>query len=148
MAVCAWHEPSPSCRGRWAGRHRRSGAGLRLFSPSSKDPFLQQRGRGGRASGRVEELFQWLCALGMNPPQPVLAGGPVGTAVLGWLAALLPLVKDPVPEPSAGEDRRVAGRRQSSAGDTHELRDGPSRPGGGGGGVGAAGRGYLAAVLP
>lgn len=96
----------------------------------------------------MEELFQWLFALCMNTFQLVLACGPVGAAVVGWLAALLPLVKDPLPEPSAGEDRRVAGRRQSSAGDTHQLRDGPSRPGGGGGGVGSALLVYLAAVLP
>ncbi|KAJ1473208.1 hypothetical protein T484DRAFT_1837384 [Baffinella frigidus] len=28
-----------------------------------------------RAAGGEEELFQWLDALGMNPPQPVLASG-------------------------------------------------------------------------
>jgi len=121
---------------------------LAAVLPVLKRSFPATARRGGRATGRVEELFQWLCAIGIDPPQPVLAGGLVGTSVLGWLAALLPLLKDPLPEPSAGQDKRMAGRRQSSAGDTHELRDGPSRPCGGVGGVGAAGRGYLAAVLP
>jgi hypothetical protein len=112
-----------------------------------KRSFSTTARRGGTGAGGEEELFQRLDALGMNPPQPVLGSGPVGSAVLGCLAALLPLLKDPLPEPSAGEDRRVAGRRQSSTRDAHELREGPSRPFGGGGGVSAAGRGYLAAVL-
>jgi hypothetical protein len=148
MAVCAWHEPSPACRGRWTGRHRCSGAGLRLFCSFSKDPFLQQRERGGRATGRVEELFQWLYAISAHPPQTFLASGAVGSAVLGWMAAPPPLLKDPLPEPSAGEDRRMVGRRQSITGDTHELCDGPLRLGGGMGGLGAAVRFYLATVPP
>ena len=41
-------------------------------------------------------LFQWLCACGMNPPQPVVAGGTVGTASLGWLAAVLHLLQNPI----------------------------------------------------
>ena len=47
---------------------------------------------GVRLPGRVNELFQWLVAPGMNPPQPVVAGGPVGTAQ-GCLAAVLPLLQ-------------------------------------------------------
>ena len=65
------------------------GAGLRLFS-HHKHPLLRQPGRVCRAAGRVEELFQWLYALGMNYPMPVVASGPVGTSVPGWLASALP----------------------------------------------------------
>ena len=90
MAVGAWYEPSPACRDRWASWHRRSGLDDSCSAPQ-KDPLLQLRGRGGRAAGPVEELFQWLDALFMNSLPPVLASGLVGTAVRGWLACLSPL---------------------------------------------------------
>jgi hypothetical protein len=48
--------------------------------------------------GGEEELFQWLCALCMNPTLPFVAGGPVGTTSLGWLAAFLPLLQNPILE--------------------------------------------------
>jgi hypothetical protein len=121
---------------------------LAAVLPLIKNPILERRGRGGRAAGRVEELFQQPDALGMNPPQPAMASGLVGTAVLGLLAALLPLLKDLFPDPSAGEDMGVARSRHSSVRGTHQLCELQARPGVAVGGVGAAGRGYLAAVLP
>ena len=51
---------------------------------------------GGWVPGGEEKLFQWLCARGMNPPQPAVAGGMVGTASLAWLAAVLPLLQNPL----------------------------------------------------
>jgi hypothetical protein len=112
MAVGAWHQYSPACRGMWqVGTAFRRW--LAAFFPSSK--VLQQRGRGGRKAGRMEELFQLPDALSMNPLQPVLAGGPVGTAVLGQLAALDPLLKDPLLEPFAEEGWRRAWRAVSKA---------------------------------
>ena len=62
---------------------------LAAVLPVLKRSFPATARRGGRATGRVEELFQWLCAIGIDPLQRVLAGGLVGTSVLGWLAALL-----------------------------------------------------------
>jgi hypothetical protein len=96
----------------------------------------------------VEELFQVPSALCMNPPRPVVASGAVGTAVLGWLAALVPLLKDLLIEPSSEEDRRVAGSMEGSGQGTHELREGHARPVVAVGGASAADRGYSAAVLP
>ncbi|KAJ1466484.1 hypothetical protein T484DRAFT_2477757 [Baffinella frigidus] len=84
----------------------------------------------------------------MNPPQPFLSIGPVGTALLGWLAALIPLVKDLFLEPSAEEDWRVAWSMDGCAPGTHELREGRARPVVAVGGVSTVDRGYLAAVLP
>jgi hypothetical protein len=82
MAVGAWHAPSSACRRRW-----QVGTSVRCcfaaFLPFLKNPLLLQRRRGGRNAGRMEELFQLPDVLDMNPPQLVLAGGPVGTAVLG-----------------------------------------------------------------
>jgi hypothetical protein len=103
---------------------------------------------GRRATGRVEELVQLPSAMGMNLLQPILASGPVGTAVLGWLAALVPLLNDRLLQPSVDEDRRVAGSMEGSVQGTHELWVGQTRPVVAVGLSSAAGRGYLAAVLP
>jgi hypothetical protein len=96
----------------------------------------------------VEELFQLLDALGMNPPQPVLASGAVGTALLGCLAALVPLLQDLFLESSAEQDWRVVGSEEGSVPGTHELRMGQARHVVAVGGGSAACRGYLAADLP
>ena len=72
---------------------------LAAVLPVLKSSFSTTAREGRRATGRVEKLFQLPSALGMNPPQPVLASGPVSTAVLGWLAALVPLLKDLLLEP-------------------------------------------------
>jgi hypothetical protein len=72
---------------------------LAAVPPLLQNPLLQQRGRGGREAGGEEELFELPDTLGMNSPQPFLSIGPVGTAVLGWLAALVPLLKDLLLEP-------------------------------------------------
>jgi hypothetical protein len=122
------------------------GAGYRLFSPS-KDPFLQQRGRGGRASGRVLQLDQWLCLLGMNPPQPVLAGGPVGTAVPGWLASALPPERS-LARTQLRQDVRQAERSNGTIPGTRELRESLPRLFLATGGVGTAVRCYLVSVPP
>jgi hypothetical protein len=105
--------------------------------------FVQHRGRGGRKALRMEELFQLPDALSMNPAQPFLASGPVGTAVLGQLAAH-PLLKDPLLQPFAEEDIRVAGSMKRCVQGTIEFCDGQARPAMAVGGVSAAGRGYLA----
>jgi hypothetical protein len=113
-----------------------------------QNPFLQQRKKGCSEAGRVEELFHWLDALGMNPPQPVLASGAVGTALLGCLASLFPLLKHLFLEPSAEEDKRVAGSMEGAAQGTHKLCEGQARPVVAVGGASVACRGYLAADIP
>ncbi|KAJ1468725.1 hypothetical protein T484DRAFT_1979506 [Baffinella frigidus] len=54
----------------------------------------------------------------MNPPQPVLASGAVGTAVLGWLAALSPSSKIPCQNPPRGTTGRWRGAGRAVPG-TH-----------------------------
>ena len=49
MAVCAWHEPSPSCRGRWAGSHRRSGL-VGSCSPLPQKFYSSEGAAAGRQS--------------------------------------------------------------------------------------------------
>jgi hypothetical protein len=115
--------------------------------PFLNPPSLQQRGRRGRASSRVEELFQWLCALVMNPPQPVLASQPVGITVLGWLSSALP------PERSLAtthlrEHVSTAERTDGTIRGTPEPRESRWRPFVVVGGVGTTGRCYLVSVLP
>ena len=147
MAVCAWHEPSPACRGRWAGRQRRSGLvgscsprPQKILSCNSEEGRQNDRSRGGAVPIAV---CNW------HAPSPACPGRrAVWHLRSGLVGGSSPPPQNPLPEPSAGQDKRMVGRRQSSTGDTHELRDGPSQPCGGVGGVGAAGRGYLAAVLP
>ena len=86
-------------------------------------------------------MFQLPDALGMHPLKPVLSSGPVGTALLGWVAALVPLLTDLLLEPSVEEDWRVAWSLDGCAPGTHELREGRARPVVAVGGVSAANRG-------
>jgi hypothetical protein len=89
--------------------------------PFLKLPSLQQRGRRGRAASRVEQLFQWPCALAMNPLQPVLAIQPVGTAVLGWLSSALPPERSPA-RTNLREHVRTAERTDGTIRGTPEPR--------------------------
>jgi len=89
MAAHPLHEPSPVDRGSWVGLHRRSGV-VFVCSPHPQHTLLLQRGSACRAAGCGEQLFQWLYTLHMRPSPPVLASGPVSTAVPGWLASALP----------------------------------------------------------
>ena len=52
-------------------------------------------------------MFERLFVLGMNPLQTVVASGPVGTALRGWLAAAPPLKKT-LAKTQLREDTRMA----------------------------------------
>jgi hypothetical protein len=122
MAAYTWHEPSPARHGQWACRHRLLGLVIVCFPPQ-KDPLLQQRRRAGRAAGHVQELDQSVCLPGINPPEPVLAGGHVGTAVLVWLASAVPPQRS-LARTQLRQDVRQAERMNGTIQGTPELREG------------------------
>jgi hypothetical protein len=97
MAVCAWHEPSPACRGRWGGRHRRSG----LFCVCSPSPqkILFYHSEEGRQGGRGRGGAVLTAGCARHEPSPASSGQRAGRhRRSGTVGGSSPPPKDPLPE--------------------------------------------------